>query len=216
MENIEPIERRLWEAADQLRANSKLTSTEYYMPVLGLIFLRHAFNRFLVVKEEVEKNLPKRAGVSRPIKKDDFVQKSALFLREKSRFDYLLNLPSDKDRGQAIFFGERIRKDILKEKRAEYGERILPTLSAKLEVEFGSGFSQRNLASMVRFAEVFPDLEILHTMCSKLSWSHFRQIIKPRYDLQRNFINQLGFESIAQKTLMEIVKGFKRQEEKFF
>jgi type I restriction enzyme M protein len=81
MENIEQIERRLWEAADQLRANSKLTSTEYYMPVLGLIFLRHAFNRFLVVKEEVEKNLPKRGGVSRPIKKDDFVQKSALFLR---------------------------------------------------------------------------------------------------------------------------------------
>jgi type I restriction enzyme M protein len=102
MENIEQIERRLWEAADQLRANSKLTSTEYYMPVLGLIFLRHAFNRFLVVKEDVEKNLPKRGGVPRPIKKDDFVQKSALFLREKSRFDYLLNLPADKDRGQAI------------------------------------------------------------------------------------------------------------------
>jgi predicted nuclease of restriction endonuclease-like (RecB) superfamily len=87
--------------------------------------------------------------------------------------------------------GQRIRKDILKEKRAEYGERILPTLSAKLEVEFGSGFSQRNLASMVRFAEVFPDPEILHTLCAKLSWSHFRQIIYLRDDLQRNFYAEM-------------------------
>lgn len=54
MENIEKLESRLWEAADQLRANSKLTSTEYYMPVLGLIFLRHAYNRFLVVEEEIK------------------------------------------------------------------------------------------------------------------------------------------------------------------
>ncbi len=87
--------------------------------------------------------------------------------------------------------GQRIRKDILKEKRAEYGERILPTLSAKLEMEFGSGFSQRNLASMVRFAEVFPDPEILHTLCAKLSWSHFRQIIYLRDDLQRNFYAEM-------------------------
>jgi len=56
MKNIEQIERRLWEAADQLRANSKLTSTEYYMPVLGLIFLRHAFNRFLGFKKELKEN----------------------------------------------------------------------------------------------------------------------------------------------------------------
>jgi type I restriction enzyme M protein len=60
MEIIEQIERRLSEGADQLRANSKLTSTEYDMLVLGLIFLRHPFNQFLVVKEEVEKNLPKK------------------------------------------------------------------------------------------------------------------------------------------------------------
>jgi type I restriction enzyme M protein len=65
MENIERLERRLWEAADQLRANSKLTSTEYYMPVLGLIFLRHAYNRFLVVEKVIKKNLPSRGGVTR-------------------------------------------------------------------------------------------------------------------------------------------------------
>jgi len=102
MENIEQLESRLWEAADQLRANSKLTSTEYYMPVLGLIFLRHAYNRFLVVEQEVTKTLPTRGGITRTITKDDFARKSALFLPEQSRYDYLLNLPADKDKGKAI------------------------------------------------------------------------------------------------------------------
>jgi type I restriction enzyme M protein len=102
MENIEKLEGRLWEAADQLRANSKLTSTEYSMPVLGFIFLRHAYNRFLKVKAEVEASLPRRGGVTRPLTKDDFTRKSAIFLSEKSRFDFLLNLSADKDKGQAI------------------------------------------------------------------------------------------------------------------
>lgn len=62
-------------------------------------------------------------------------------------------------------------------KRADYGMKILPTLSAKLVSEFGAGFSARNLANMVRFAEVFPDEKILHTLCTKLSWSHFRLLI---------------------------------------
>ncbi len=102
MENIEKLEGRLWEAADQLRANSKLTSTEYYMPVLGLIFLRHAHNRYLAVAAEISASMPKRGGVARPITKDDFTRKSALFLPEKSRYDFLLNLPADKDKGKAL------------------------------------------------------------------------------------------------------------------
>jgi predicted nuclease of restriction endonuclease-like (RecB) superfamily len=104
--------------------------------------------------------------------------------------------------------GERIRKDILKEKRAEYGERILPTLSAKLEMEFGSGFGQRNLASMVRFAEVFPDLEILHTLCAKLGWSHFRQIIYLKDELQRNFYAEMcRIENWSVRTLERKISG---------
>lgn len=102
MQDITQVEQRLWEAADQLRANSKLTSTEYAMPILGLIFLRHAYNRFLAVKAEVEATLPKRGGVPRPLAKDDFTRKSALFLREESRFDHLLSLPADRDKGQVI------------------------------------------------------------------------------------------------------------------
>lgn len=102
MQNIEQLERRLWDAADQLRANSNLNSSEYFMPVMGLIFLRHAYNRFLKVKSELEPILPRRGGVARALTKEDFAQKSALYLRDISQFDYLLNLPGDKDKGQAI------------------------------------------------------------------------------------------------------------------
>jgi hypothetical protein len=68
--------------------------------------------------------------------------------------------------------GDRIRREILKEKRAEYGAEILQALSAKLTMEFGRGFSQRNLASMVRFAEVFPDQRIVLSLIRQLIWTH--------------------------------------------
>jgi predicted nuclease of restriction endonuclease-like (RecB) superfamily len=87
--------------------------------------------------------------------------------------------------------GRRIRQDILKEKRAEYGEEILQALSAKLRAEFGRGFSQRNLANMVRFAEAFPDIEILHALRAKLGWSHFKQIIYIDDRLKRDFYAEM-------------------------
>ena len=102
MQDIKKIEGDLWEAADQLRANSKLTASEYSMPVLGLIFLRHAYNRFLVAKDKIEENLPSRGGVKRPIRKEDFESQSAIFLPEEARYDYLLNLEEGKDIGNAI------------------------------------------------------------------------------------------------------------------
>ena len=87
--------------------------------------------------------------------------------------------------------GKRIHQDILKEKRAEYGEQIIATLSQQLVAEFGSGFTARNLANMVRFAEVFQDEKILHTLCAKLSWSHFRLIIYLDDDLKRDFYAEI-------------------------
>jgi type I restriction enzyme M protein len=112
MENIESIGKRLWEAADDMHANSKLTSTEYYMPVLGLIFLRHAYNRFTKVEAEIKKSLHSRGGVTRQITKEDFISKSALFLKEEARFDFLINLPEDRDRAQAITYAmETIEED---------------------------------------------------------------------------------------------------------
>lgn len=97
------LEAELWRAADQLRANSKLTASEYSMPVLGLIFLRHAYNRFQKVKIEVEKHLPVHPQRGRrPVNKKDFEERNAMFLPEKAQFDYLVSLPESADTGEAI------------------------------------------------------------------------------------------------------------------
>lgn len=100
---LRKLEAELWRAADQLRANSKLTASEYSMPVLGLIFLRHAFNRFDKVKENIEKDLPTHPQRGRrPVTKNDFLERNALFLPDISRFDYLVALPESADVGEAI------------------------------------------------------------------------------------------------------------------
>ena len=87
--------------------------------------------------------------------------------------------------------GQRIRMDILKEKRAEYGEKILHTLSAKLTVEFGRGFTRTNLFNMVRFTEEFSDSKIVHALSGQLSWSHFRRIIYLDDPLKRDFYAEM-------------------------
>ena len=102
MENIEALEKRLWSSADNLRANSPYASNEYFLPVMGLIFLRHAYSRYLAVKDGIEVSLPKRSGKTRPLTREDFSRKGAIFLRPKAQFEYLVNLPDSKDRAQAI------------------------------------------------------------------------------------------------------------------
>jgi predicted nuclease of restriction endonuclease-like (RecB) superfamily len=87
--------------------------------------------------------------------------------------------------------GQRIRQDILKEKRAEYGEQIVSALSAQLEQEFGRGFGTRNLFRMVRFAEVFPDPKIVSALRTQLGWTHFRAIIALDDPLKRDFYAEM-------------------------
>ena len=96
MENIGEIEKRLWTGADTLRANSNFASNEYFLPVMGLIFLRHAYSRFLAVKEDIEAELPKRGGQTRALTKEDFSGKGAIFLRPEAQFDYLSACPTAK------------------------------------------------------------------------------------------------------------------------
>ena len=93
--NIRKLETELWESADLLRQGSKLTSNQYCMPVLGLIFLRYAFGRFKLVEAEIQKNRPVRNGRVLPVEPSDFVEKSALYLPPEARYDYLVNLPTD-------------------------------------------------------------------------------------------------------------------------
>ncbi len=75
--------------------------------------------------------------------------------------------------------------------RAEYGKEILPTLSAKLVIEFGKGFSTRNLANMLKIYEFYPDENILQTLSAKLSWSHFVELLSVKDPLHREFYGTL-------------------------
>ena len=94
-QSIKKLEADLWESADLLRAGSKLTSNEYCMPVLGLIFLRYAYSRFKLVEAEILKNRPMRRGRVMPVEQSDFIEKSALYLPKEAQYDYLVNLPED-------------------------------------------------------------------------------------------------------------------------
>lgn len=121
-DQISALEGRLWKAADDLRANSKLTATEYSFPVLGLIFLRHAHSRFLSAKAEIEETLPVHPvrGI-RPIQKNDFLTAKAIYLPEESRWNHILDLP------ESIDIGEHINSS-MKAIEAEYPdlEGVLP------------------------------------------------------------------------------------------
>lgn len=87
--------------------------------------------------------------------------------------------------------GERIRLEILKEQRAEYGANILQTLSAKLRLEFGNGFAEKNLRRMVQFAEIFPDRTIVVSLLRQLTWTHFIALIPLKDQLQRDFYAEM-------------------------
>ena len=95
MINIRKLESELWESADLLRAGSKLTSNQYCMPVLGLIFLRYAFSRFKLVEAEILKDRPVRNGQVLPVEESDFASRSALFLPLEAQYAYLVDLPEN-------------------------------------------------------------------------------------------------------------------------
>lgn len=80
--------------------------------------------------------------------------------------------------------GQRIRREVLKNERAEYGEQIVLTLSTQLVAEYGKGFSEKSLRRMMQFAEVFPDEAIVATLSRQLSWSHFIEILPLKQPLE--------------------------------
>jgi predicted nuclease of restriction endonuclease-like (RecB) superfamily len=87
--------------------------------------------------------------------------------------------------------GKRIREDVLGNQRAEYGKEILQTLSEKLTQEYGRGFDRRNLHYMVRFAELFPDEQIVNALRSQLSWTHFRELLSIEEPFKREFYAEM-------------------------
>ena len=98
--NLTQIESRLWSAADELRANSKLRASEYSTPVLGLIFLRYADHKFTETEQEIKSE--QTPGTRMGIDKTTYQARGAFYLPEGARFQYLLNLPESENIGQAI------------------------------------------------------------------------------------------------------------------
>jgi hypothetical protein len=104
--------------------------------------------------------------------------------------------------------GKRIRQDILKKKRAEYGEQIVYAVSSQLVKEFGAGFSEKNLRRMVQFAEAFPNEPIVVTLSRQLGWSHFVAIIPLDDDLKRDFYAEMcRIERWSVRTLRQKIGG---------
>jgi predicted nuclease of restriction endonuclease-like (RecB) superfamily len=104
--------------------------------------------------------------------------------------------------------GKRIREDVLKKKRADYGKRIVSTLSRQLTEEFGRGFGKRNLLRMVRFAEVIDDPQIVSSLMAQLSWTHLIHIIAIDDPLQRDFYTEMcRAERWSVRTLQAKMQG---------
>lgn len=104
--------------------------------------------------------------------------------------------------------GKRIREDVLQKQRAEYGEQIVSALGRELMAEYGRGSSRRNLFNMIRFAEAFPEAEIVQTLSAQLSWSHFVLLLPFDDPLQREFYAEMcRAERWSTRTLQKKIGG---------
>ncbi len=104
--------------------------------------------------------------------------------------------------------GKRIKEDMLKNKKAEYGKQVIESLALKLISFYGKGFNSRNLFHMLHFIEVFPNDNILNTVCAKLSWSHFRELIYIKDELKRNFYLEMSaYEGWSVRILKDRIRS---------
>ncbi|MBR1992176.1 MAG: DUF1016 family protein [Bacteroidales bacterium] len=105
--------------------------------------------------------------------------------------------------------GERINREVLGNQRAEYGKQIVATVSRQLQEEYGKkGFEERTIRRMMKFAEIFPDFQIVSTLLSKLSWSHFLTVMTIKDELQREFyITMAASEKWSVRTLQKKIDG---------
>ena len=144
--NLSEIENRLWSAADELRANSRLRASEYSTPVLGLIFLRYADHKFTQAEQEIGSEAPSSRR-RRTDPRTQYQARGAFYLPENARFQYLLNLPESENIGQAI-------TDAMKAIEAENSHiaGVLPKTYNRLE--------KHTLLELLRIMEQIPmDIE---------------------------------------------------------
>ncbi|MFC1538073.1 YhcG family protein [Candidatus Latescibacterota bacterium] len=104
--------------------------------------------------------------------------------------------------------GRRINDEVLKNRRAEYGKQIVAKLWRQLTTEYGEAFSEKNLRRMMQFATVFPDKEIVSTLCRQLTWSHFKILIPIDDELKRDFyIEMCKIEKWSVRTFRERINS---------
>jgi predicted nuclease of restriction endonuclease-like (RecB) superfamily len=104
--------------------------------------------------------------------------------------------------------GQRIKRELIGEGRAAYGGQIVYALSRQLTAEYGEGFSRANLFHMIRFAEVFPDGQIVHALSAQLSWTHVRQLAYLDDPLKRDFyVEMCRLERWSTRTLKDKIDG---------
>src|SRR5271157_5718391 len=104
--------------------------------------------------------------------------------------------------------GQRIRRDMLHEQRAEYGEQIVATLSRQLTEEFGRGWTKAAFTRMIQFAERFPDPKIVPTLSQQLTWSHVVELLPLKDSLQRDFYAEMcRLENWSVRTLRAKIDG---------
>jgi predicted nuclease of restriction endonuclease-like (RecB) superfamily len=104
--------------------------------------------------------------------------------------------------------GKRINEEVLKDKRAEYGKQIVLSLARQLQAEYGGGWSEKHLRHCLRFAEIFPDQEIVYTLCRQLSWSHLRILFFMDDTIKRAFyIEMCKLEKWSVRTFRERINS---------
>ena len=111
--------------------------------------------------------------------------------------------------------GKKINEHILENKRAEYAQEIVSTLSTQLEKAYGRSFNEKNLRRMMRFAEVFSDFTIVAPLVRQLSWSHFLMLLPIKSKESRSYYAQNAIESSWSKRELQYQierKAFERQE----
>jgi len=87
--------------------------------------------------------------------------------------------------------GDRIQRELLQNTRAEYGQKIVATVSRQLAMDYGKGFMEKSLRRMIQFAEVFPDQQVIISLTRQLSWSHFRLLIPIKDAIKRDFYAEM-------------------------
>jgi len=104
--------------------------------------------------------------------------------------------------------GKRIRHEVLRDNRADYGQKIVSTLSKQLLREYSRGYSKPNLSRMMAFYEYFPDAKIVSTMSKQLTWSHFVEVLPIRNQLKRDFyVEMCCIENWGIRTLRAKIGG---------